>query len=552
MIKSAPFGFPRTYGFGDGRHSRGRYPIEYYFSQGMQKGMWGLMTGMNVIKLKDSVDLSGMGNIKWFADASGHVYAIDDVGKVWKEQTPGVGDFAAEHTVSGSTSSGQGLIGDQQGRILAFATTTISKYDGTWSDSWKTGLTNYEHPADTYEDMVIFGNKDAVGLIDNADNMNLVGLNLPIGMTVDCLKAGKTGILIGANLGNRGVLMLWNTQTDRSLAPWYWASGKIQSIERVDNGWIVVTQKQILLTTGYATRELFPILDDPMGYSNYVVAPQGTLVVNNKLFILNQSNGYTRLRSGLYIFDLSTTLNEFVPVSTQNVTTVIPNAIYAAKTTTQEIFLGYRDSFFSKNYIGSLVVSGGTIAQYYPEILADTPEEKVASAVILNLGLGTVLSSVQNLSFNIAVKLYNFKRPLWGVNVTNATDLVTTLRVDGTNASLTRPQIGDEVTILEGLNAGLSRHVTAIAFQGALNETWTLDSALPNVTETSVHLSIQPFVLVERKLITSAANLPEMFFNVKNSYKGKKFLAKVVIDSASTQLEIHRSEFFYDDLGLTT
>jgi hypothetical protein len=349
--------------------------------------------------------------------------------------------------------------------------------------------------------------------------------------------------------------MLWNTQTDRSLAPWIWTSGKVQSIARADNGWIVVTQKAILWTNGYSSKPLFPVIDDQFGFANYTVAPQGTLVVNEKLLVLNQGNGHARLRCGLYVFDIvAQVFDTFVPVSTQNVATAVPLAIYSAKASaTQEIFVGYRDNFLSKNYIGSVVVSGGQIAQYYSEVVAESAKAKPAVAVVLNMGLGTVLSSVQNLSMNIAVKLYNFRRPLWGVNVTNA-QLVDAakLQVNGTNAALTRPAIGDEITILEGLNAGLSRHVTAIANQGQLNETWTLDAAFPNATETSVDLSVQPFVLFERKTITSPAELPELYFDAKGRCKGKKFLVKVVIDSANAQLEMHASEFLHEDIGHTS
>jgi hypothetical protein len=552
MSNPISFGFPRIFGFADGRHARGRYPIEYYFSQGMQKSLWGLMTGYNVVKLKNSDDLAGLGNPTAFSDASGYFYAIDDAGKVWKEATPGAGDFAAEHTVPSST--GNGLIGDQKGRLLAFAATTISKLDGSWADSWKTGLTSYAHPADTYEDMIIFGNKTSVAIIDSGDVMNLTAFTVPSSMTVECLKSGKNGILIGANLGSRGVLMLWNTQTDRSIAPWIWTNGTIQSIQRTDEGWIVVTQKEILLTTGYSTRKLFPILDDPLGYSNYTVARNGVAVINNKALILNQANGYGRLRCGLYVFDLGTTLFEFVPVSTQNTASVIPQAIYAAKTTTQEVFVGYRDSFLSKNYIGNFVVSGGTMAHYYTEILADSAEEKTSEAVILNMGLGTILSNVQTLSATIAVKLYNFRRPLWGVNATNAqiAGHPEQLRVNGTNASLTRPQLGDEITILEGVNAGYSRHVSAIANPGTATETWTLDTALPNETETSVHVLVQPLVLIERKTITSAAQLPDLYFNAANKCGGKKFLVKVVIEGATAQLELHRSDLLAQSAGYTS
>lgn len=544
MTREVSFG--NRLGFGNGGN-RG----EYYFSQGMQRSLFGVMTGMNVVKLKDSDQLTGLGNPLWYADAAGVQYVIDDGGKVWKEATPGAGDFAAEKTVSGST--GNGLIGDQKGRLLAFAATTISKRDGTWTDSWKTGLASYTHPADTYEGMTVFGNKNSVAIIDSGDAMNLNAFDVPSSVNIDCLSAGKHGILIGANLGSRGILMLWNTQTDRSLAPWIWTSGKVQSIARADNGWVVVTQKAILWTNGYSAKPLFPVIDDQFGFANYMVAPQGTLVINEKLLVLNQGNGYARLRCGVYVFDLTAQVFEtFVPVSTQNVATAVPLAIYSAKaSSTQEIFVGYRDNFLSKNYIGSVLVSGGQIAQYFSEVVAESSKDKPAVAVVLNMGLGTVLSSVQNLSMNVAVKLYNFKRPLWGVNVTNAQLTTTTLQVNGTNAALTRASVGDEVTILEGLNAGLNRHVTAIANAGQLNETWTLDVALPNATETSVHLSVQPFVLLQRKTITSPAELPELYFDAKGRCKGKKFLAKVTIDAANAQLEMHASEFLYEDIGHT-
>jgi hypothetical protein len=547
MTKSVPFG--NKLGFGNGA-SRG----EYFFSQGMQRSLFGVMTGMNVVKLKDSGQLSGMGNIKWFADANGVQFALDDDGKIYKEATPGVGDFAEDRD-PGAGYGGQGLIGDQKGRLLYFGATAIGMRatNGTYTDSWKTGLADYQHPADTYEGMTAFGNKDTLGLIDSSDNLNTNAFDFPSAVTIDCLSSGKNGILLGANLGTRGILALTNLQTTRSLAPWIWTSGKVQSIARDDNGWIVVTQKAIIWTNGYSWKTLFELIDDRLGFANWTVAPQGTLVIGRKLLVLNQGNGFARLRCGVYIFDLDTGTFEFVPVSTQNVASAVPLAIHAAKASaTQEIFIGYRDNFLETNYIGALVQSGGQIAHHYSEIVATGSSAKPVSAVVLNLALATVLSSVQDLSMNIAVKLYNFERPLWGVNVTNA-ELVdkNKLQVNGTNAALTRPVVGDEITILEGINAGFSRHVTNIANAGALNETWTLDAELPAATETTVRVSVQPFVLTERKTITSPADLPEMYFNARNRSKGKRFLIKVVIDSAAAQVELHPSELLYEDIGHT-
>jgi hypothetical protein len=557
MIREVPFGL-RTFGFGDGRHSRGRYPIEYYYSQGMQHSLFGISTGYSISKLVDSVDLSGMTNVKWFGDASGKVYALDSGGRVFQEQNAGFGDFFQTRN-PGAGYGGQGLIGDQKGRLLYFGATVLGMLaaDGTtYNDSWKTGLTSYQHPADTYEDFVVFGNKSTLGLIDSADALNTAAFTLPSAMTVDCLKSGKNGILIGANLGYRGVLMLWDGQSDRSITPWFWTNGNVQAIERTDTGWIVVTQKEILITNGYSTRKLFPILDDPLGFTNYTVAPQGLVAVNNKLFLLQQSsttNNFARVKAGLYIFDLSTTLFEFVPMSTMNTRSVAPLAIYAPKSSTQEILIGYSDIFLSKYYIGKLAVGSGTAATFIPEIFGDSAEEKAAEAVVLNLGVNTVQSFPLPLTFNVAVKVYTFTRQLWGINLTNAVSVAgNQLRIDGRGSSQTHAQIGDEITILEGLNAGLVAHVNDITNTGLVNETWTLDTTFPNNTETAVYMNVQPFQLVEKKIISAETSIPELYFDITEKYRGKKFLVKVVIDSAMAQLELHRSLFIYDDLGLTT
>lgn len=553
MIREQPFGFPRVFGFGDGRHSRGRYPIEYYFSQGMQKTLWGLMTGYGVAEIKNSDSLSGLGTIQWFADAGGKVYAVNTGGDILKESFPLANDWAIDHSPSGSTYSGNGLIGDQKGRLLYVGDTAIGKLDGgTYTDGWKTGLTSYaNHPADTYEDMVFIGNKNAVALIDGTDNLNLTAFTLPSSMTVDCLVAGKTGLLLGANLGYRGALILWDAQADRSITPWIWTNGKVLSITRVDNGWIVVTQKEILLTNGYTVKKLFALLDDPLGVSEYKVSAQGTLVVNDKLLICAQT-GSARGAAGLYVFDLATTLFEYVPMSQYGAS---PIAIYSAKSSFLEISLSYSDSTMVKTYLGQLVTTATSKGVYIPEILADTtPTDKAAEAVILNPALSYMKTGVQAITFTISVKLYNFKRSLYGAQETSVISPATNkLTVFGDNTSFRHARIGDEVTVNEGVNAGEIRHITAIASAGTSSETWTLDSALPNLTESAILLSVQPFQLVEKKTISAASEIPELFFNVKNKVRGKKFLVKVVIEGmTNAQVELQRSTFVYDDLGYNT
>ncbi len=317
----------------------------------------------------------------------------------------------------------------------------------------------------------------------------------------------------------------------------------------------MVTTKEILFTNGYSTQKLFAILDDPLGFTNYAVAPQGVIVNNNKLLLLNQSsttNSFSRVKAGLYVFDLTTQLFEFIPMSTKNVRSVFPLAIYAPKATTQQILIGYHDSFLSKFYIGRLLTSGGTSGTYISPVLGSSVTTKQAEAVILNIGVNTVQTFPQPLTFTISVKIYDFDRQLWGLSLTNATSAqLNKIFVDGRSSSFTRPQLGDEITILEGLNAGLTAHVIDVANAGLINEVWTLDTNLPAGTESGVYLNVQPFKLVGKKTIAAAASIPEMFFNIRNKYRGKKYLAKVVIENANVQLELHDGLLVYDDVGLT-
>jgi|GEM_PF-6935718 len=517
----------------------------------MQKTLWGLMTGFGIAKIKDSSDISGLGTIQWFADAGGAVYGVNANGKIFKESFPAAADWALDHTPAG-TFNGQGLIGDQKGRLLYIGDTAIGKLDaGTYTDAFKTGLNSYSvHPADTYMDMVLIGNKSAVALLDNADNLNTAAFTLPSSMTVDCLKTGKQGVLIGANLGYRGALILWDAQADRSITPWIWTNGKVLSIERTDTGWIVVTQKEILLTNGYTTQKLFALLDDPLGSGQWNVGPQGAMVLNGKLFLCSQY-GNNRAPAGLFVIELATQLFEFAPMSAYG---AAPVAIYAPKSTLQEIVLSYSDSFASKTYIGVVSTTSISPSVYIPEVLASSSSDKAAEAAILNISLSSIKSGVQAITFNVALKIYSFTRALYGVSQTSGLAAAANqLPVDGTNAGFRRARVGDEVTILQGVNAGSIRHIASIANSGASNEVWTLDSALSAPTEANVSLSVQPFLLVETKSVLAASEIPPLFFDIKNKYRGKKFLLKIVIDGmTNAQVEINRSDFVYDDLGYAT
>lgn len=545
MIRSIPFG--NAAGFGEGKRQD-----EHYYSQNMQSAPDGLTTGYLMTVLDDSTSISGLANVKYFADRVGTMYAVDSAGKIYAEATPGVGNFGAAIRNPGGT--GRGLIGDQKGRLLYFQNTQIGKLEGasTFTDNWKTGLEDTEHHADTYEDLVVFTNGNKIGVIYSDDSDALDAFELPSSFTTACVRGGSLGVLIGANLGYSGYVILWNPIYDRSAAPWIPLSGQVQSIERTDGGWIVTTTKGILWTNGYSTRPLFPLLDDPLGALQYTVAPQGTLLVNNKLFMLNQTARNTRRKAGVYIFDLETNLFAFAPVSTNNTNSVTPLAIAVSKTSSQNILIGYEDTKTGAKYISSISDGSGTRGMFISEPIGQGTTEMAAEAIILNVGpyLGRRNSAL--FTFDVSVKLYDFKRAIWGIESTTAlAGAANLLRVNGSTPNVDA-QVGDEVTVLEGPNAGEVRQIASIASEGTANEEWTMDRAFSNATASNVQLQVEPYQLIERKTFENESEIPELYFNCTEKQRGKKFALKVLIENSSHKLTLHPSTFIYDDLGHTT
>ena len=110
----------------------------------------------------------------------------------------------------------------------------------------------------------------------------------------------------------------------------------------------------------------------------------------------------------------------------------------------------------------------------------------------------------------------------------------------------------DEVTILDGVNAGQTAHITAISAQGTNTEEWTLDTSLTDLTETSINLNISPFKLIRKYTFTNLDELKELYFDIQNRIKGKKFFVKLLIENlpVGLMLELRGGQFIFDDLGV--
>jgi hypothetical protein len=393
-------------------------------------------------------------------------------------------------------------LGDQFGNLLyanGSTNTQIGKYDGTtWTDAFVT-ISSGQHSMDTYEDLRLIANGTEIAVIDSADALNSAAFTLPSNMTIVALKSGPTGVLIGANFGYQGALILWDASALRAKTPWKWTNGQILAIEKYGENWIVKTKREVLVTNGYTVRRLFGVFDDPLSFKSYDntnVLPQQMIIINDTLIfsITSQSSGqsyeYGKMKPGIYLYSLSRHAWNYIPVATGNMIGLDIGSLFADINFNNRILIGYKDRQTGKKYIAQLSNTPPIRATYVSEVLGTGrphyqriflgPTDKTAEALVLNLSPLNSITDTAALTFSVALKIYNFTRQLWGKSVTNAalgSSHKDQLQVDGTSSSNFDAHVGDEVTILDGANAGQVAHITTIANDSASNETWTLDSA---------------------------------------------------------------------------
>ena len=557
-------------GFGSGKtqltaaYTQAGSPGEHFYSHGMQRSQFGIAPKLSIATAVTNADLGNLQLINWFSQGqfSGnkYVYGFGENGRLYKASA-GNTVWTEERTV-GISSHGNGMIFDQTNRLLYANDQYLGKTtDGsTFTDNWKdfTITTTDLRPMDTYEDWVVIGNQYQIALLNvTDDSFNANALNLPTGFNIRCIKSGKNGILIGANFNNRGALILWDAFSIRSIAPWIWRTRNIQSITPTDDGWIVITQNEIFLTDGYSVQPILPDFPDYLQNDLSIIndiLPQGAEVQGNNLLFLGRSNRYNRQKAGLYRLNLTTKLLDFIPIPNGVTFNAFGGAIFSDNGNFTH--LSFKSTLPDTKLIG--VLSNSPIAHPYliSEPLGQTDNEKVAEGVKLTFGVSSYQPTTTDITFDVLVKVCNARRNIFGRGQTRAVSTsADVLKIDGSIAEangMNKAQVGDEVTILEGINAGQVRHILSIANQGTNTETWTLDSVLPNMTETLVNMNVSPFKLAKKFTLSNVSELIELFFDVQNRIKGKKFFVKILLENlpAGFMPELKGGQFIFDDLGI--
>lgn len=620
-------------------------PGEYYHSENMRRGQFGLASLLSNQSLADSVSLSGLLNVQVFADGALHNPAgsggllADAFESVFGQSTNGTiyvrrtdQDTWAKHYKPSETFFGAGMmlgddsflyyVGDRYlGQAAPWAPTinagTISvtnssptvtgsgtffldpdhvdrriKIAGVWytilSVTTSTSLTltsNYAGATQSglsydiyvdwkdkfqdfgsalssgqqyewatpfnYEGDLLIPRKNKLCRLNSDGSFNdetHEAFNLPESPFIRCGAGGTNKILLGAEVfrSSRSYLILWDNFSDRSIAPWIPLKSRVQAIKCYDSGWIVVTQREIIYTDGYSIRVISEGIDPKLGENSFSLTPYGLQIIGDRAIISNQIGGYTRKRSGIYIFSIPTGAYQYLaPLGTHTYNTT-PYAVFLD--TAQKLNLSLETTLPAKKHLTLIKESAPARASLITNPLTANGNKKNATGVKLDMA---ALEGGETITVDITVKLASLNRRLWGIQKAKIAGTQTNrITVNGTQLGDVRA--GDEITIMEGVNAGTTRHILSISGGGTSTEVWTLDEALGSNIEQDAYINITPFRKVAKKTVTSATELRDMYFDVMNKYKGKRFLVKTVISNATVPIEILEVSLLAQDQGVRT
>jgi len=559
-------------GFGDGNKSG-----EYFFSQNMRRVGKSLEPRWRMVKSADNSTSSSMylmDDINWFAEReeSGNtfIYAIDTGGDIFKTQDL-QDSWSKVSPVFTNAGKGNGLIVDQTSsqRVLFAQDKHLGMYDGvTWNSDWKDFLWDIDadpRPLDTYKDWIVCGNSSTVAILNvTDDSWNAEALTFPKGAKIVDLKSGRNAILVGVNFQNEGALVLWDPETDKSLAPWIWLKGKIKSITKYKGIWIVSAGNEFLVTNGYQIVDTFRPPDVKTSDSTFGPSyPSGATSIKD-LFLVNCGEDFqTRRRKGIYIYDFVSRLWEFATAHSEFFTTHSFKALFSSSN--QAIYASYDYKVgVSRNCIGRLLSdstgrsSGEEQTTEHAYVMSPkfgkSGNKKKAKGIVLDYGFSNLTRDYNVPNIDLLVSIYDYQRQLWAYGQTSSTSTrQAEIHVDGT-ASTARDnaEVGDQIMIGEGVNAGQSKYITEITGEGTVEEKYVLDSNLDDLSETAITFNIIPFKRVGKKTIDSRTIKNNRYYlPIKNSIVGKNFMVKVEMKGTTTTFRLDGLGLLYDEDDLT-
>jgi len=449
-----------------------------------------------------------------------------------------------------------------------FSGTTAGNYTAfvlmSWTNSWKDWGTDFSEnsegnyattPCETYEDTVLFGRGSNITSLNiTSDTITTdasPAFNMPDGYDCMSIDKGSNGILLGFNFQGKGVLLLWDNFSDRSIAPWIELQDRLVSVCKYQGNWLVITTTEILLTNGYSVTTLASnFLDaEHTSYSPILYSKTSAVVGDDFYFTIGLSYNGKR-RAGLYCFNLTSKLVTYIPRTDMNQYDNLTRCIFYSNSNSSggKLMIGSAGSW---DYVSKDTES--KVSTIVTNPVGSGVNRKIAEALKVDLGISeTYYSSDSPFSFDIIAKVFPMTK-----QKQNRAKLKTAMVTNYNKMTIDEtvyPQIpvGSEIEFLSGENAGYTRNVISKTGAGTNTAVLILDRNLPYLqTNTTDYFFFNPFLLIEKKSYTNITEIPEtIWFDIKNKIKGKKFMFKIEIENPTVHIELRPMTFIYDDLGV--
>ncbi len=137
--------------------------------------------------------------------------------------------------------------------------------------------------------------------------------------------------------------------------------------------------------------------------------------------------------------------------------------------------------------IGQIEYTVPSSAYVITEPLGVSINRKIAQGIVPELSMESLYNTESYpINFTLTVKIAPYTRKLFNyAQQVRAEAVATQVCVNGTLSGKNNAQVGDEVTIVEGVNAGKTRHITSITGSGTSTEVW-VSSDTPSGTASRI------------------------------------------------------------------
>ena len=491
-------------------------------------------------------------------DSTWMLYGIDKGCRVYKGGVLlSLSNLAEQHHSSDDDVSYPDIAKDLNGNIIYVTRRYLAHLVGTaWTDTWKdlgagaqfTGQeaqSGWRRQIDIWEDMHLIGNGNylAVYTGDGTD-FSATYKQLPYFYQFSCMAHNSAQLLVGANKDEKGVLLLWNG----------WQSGwqnridfsnKINSIKPYGAGWMVQVGTKILYTNGYSYKEIATLPDTETDWA-FGVAPNGMLILENNIILLPEADLLNRRKGGTWIYDLSTESWNYIP--------------YQQDSNSSGIYSCFGGAIFFESWLNKIFLGYGTSANYsnpyFVGILNLTPaSNSVFILPLINFGTKVqidkiTLSIINNLksyenysdsSCKITLSLCENKDVIWKYAQPSAVSTdKSQIKINGTISGINQAEVGDEVWILEGKNAGNRRFITNIAGKDTATEVWTLDSDLPDLTEATITMNVLPFRKYGMEPKTLTGNQTEKLEFYPSDFLSEQCFLQIEVEQTNFPIQVEK------------